>query len=547
MNHLSELQFSEYVDSATLAVDETAISEHLAGCSACQSRVTEYEAERRMMSSALLIEDVAVIPELVMPKFSKPIGFREFALANVATGLAFWGVQFLWKTLFGELVVNAFSWIASIYIPNVYGLLVSSTLQFFQEGTTMMETYLDFILLTLVVMAFASIAFYYRRSQAVLGVCLLVLVGGTALTPQSASALERRLGEGTLTVEASEIIDDTLILAGETLIVDGVIKGDLVALGQRIVINGTVEGNLIALGDNITIAGNIGGTTISAGERVELDGASVGRDFWGAGNSVTLSDDTRVANNASMAAEGVWVAGSVGRDIFSFAENVELSGEVGADVEVFGYTLDLLNTSAIQGTVRFHSGEEDNLNRSPGSTVGGEVEFIAMGSERRTANKYTTGKFYFQELVYLVSAFLIGLALFWLFPRLRDVSLAGGVEGLKTAGLGLIALVSMPIIAVLFAITIIGLPFTVVGLFGWIVLLYFSKIVLAWVMGDMMLRATDKSGSLPLTLLAGLVVLMIATNLPVFGGVISFLFMIVGMGLLVQSVLDYISRLDAER
>ena len=62
----------------------------------------------------------------------------------------------------------------------------------------------------------------------------------------------------------------------------------------------------------------------------------------------------------------------------------------------------------------------------------------------------------------------------------------------------------------------------------------------------MMLSSTEKYDSLPLTLLAGLFVIYIATNLPAIGGIVNIILTIVGFGMIVQFVLSYASDLEAE-
>ena len=125
------------------------------------------------------------------------------------------------------------------------------------------------------------------------------------------------------------------------------------------------------------------------------------------------------------------------------------------------------------------------------------------------------------------------------------MTLNGGIAGLKTVAIGLVTLISLPIIMLLFAITVVGLPFTLVGLFSWLSAIYFAKIVLASTIGHMLLSASEKKDSLPLTLLVGLVVILLAVNIPAVGGIFNFILTIVGIGMIVQLVLNYTSRMGA--
>ena len=121
-----------YIDEALPAVEVDTVASHIESCSPCRARLAEFVDEKRLISTALNIGETVAVPNVV-PKFSRPVGLREFAIANVITGLVVWLAQFLWKTLFGELIVNAISWITLIPIPDAYGLLVSTALYIFQE------------------------------------------------------------------------------------------------------------------------------------------------------------------------------------------------------------------------------------------------------------------------------------------------------------------------------------------------------------------------------------------------------------------------------
>ena len=103
--------------------------------------------ELSMLSATLSADPVG---NVTIPAFKKPASLRGFALANILTGLVIWLAQFLWKTIFGELFMNAASWLTSIYIPDVYDVVSTTTLYYLQEGTAVLEAYLSFIILALI-------------------------------------------------------------------------------------------------------------------------------------------------------------------------------------------------------------------------------------------------------------------------------------------------------------------------------------------------------------------------------------------------------------
>ena len=145
----------------------------------------------------------------------------------------------------------------------------------------------------------------------------------------------------------------------------------------------------------------------------------------------------------------------------------------------------------------------------------------------------------------MLSAVLVGLVLLWLIPGLRSVSVGGGVDGLKTAGIGMVTLVSVPIIAVITAITLVGLPVSFIAILAWLVSIYVAKIVVGAFIGRSLLSATKYADQIAIVLLVGVTAIIVAINLPWIGGIVNFVLTIVGLGLIVQRLFSALSARDA--
>jgi hypothetical protein len=104
---------------------------------------------------------------------------------------------------------------------------------------------------------------------------------------------------------------------------------------------------------------------------------------------------------------------------------------------------------------------------------------------------------------------------------------------LASAGVGFIVLVGIPIAAIIAAVTLIGLPLGLIALACWLVAIYFAKIIVAGFLGRSLLEKSDTHASTALVLLAGLVPIFIAINLPYVGGLVNFLLIVLGLGMLV--------------
>ncbi len=540
MNHLTLLELSMHADGALLPAQSASVTEHLAACDTCRNRLANYAQEKQVVAQSLKSFEPDV-PALEMPAFKKPITLKSFAVANLVTGLTLWLAQFLWKTLFGELVVNAAARVSEIYFPSAFEVFVDATLYLTIEGTTMIESYFGLILTVLTAALIAWIAYSVRQSRMLVSLSLVATLAMGILAPPSASALEVRRDESMVSIDETETINDTVIIMSETIIVEGNVTGDLVIMGRRIVVNGDVGGNLVTMGQAITIEGSVGGTLISASDTLELVGSAINWDLWSASSKTTIDNASNINGTAVVATELITVDGRIGRDLHAFAESVELSGAIGQDLEAYAGNIRLMGDATINGRLRARVDNEDDLTLSQSATIEGGVEFLSLPEEFEPSNKYASADYYFGQLFRLVSAFIVGFSLLWLIPTLRDQTLESGKEGAKTAGIGLLALVSTPIIALLCAVTVVGFPLGMLGMLAWVAGIYLAKIIVASMVGQMMLGATDYENNLFVTLLAGMTVIIVATALPAIGGIINFVLTIIGLGMLVRLIMDVVS------
>jgi len=114
----------------------------------------------------------------------------------------------------------------------------------------------------------------------------------------SAAAVEIRGGDE-VTIGKDEVIDDDLILGGSRVVVDGTVNGSLVAGGQSVTLNGRVNGSMYASGASVTLGPE----------------ASVGRNLFFAGYSLTAEGGSAITRDALVTGYQGILGGEVGRDV----------------------------------------------------------------------------------------------------------------------------------------------------------------------------------------------------------------------------------------
>ena len=101
---------------------------------------------------------------------------------------------------------------------------------------------------------------------------------------------------------------------------------------------------------------------------------------------------------------------------------------------------------------------------------------------------------------------------------------------------------TLPVAAVLFCVTIIGIPLGVLTFLVGAIGLYFSKAVIAQIIGRGVLRNRATPPHYAVTLFVGLVIVIVAINLPWIGGLANFVLTLVGFGVIVSLVLARLNR-----
>ena len=133
-----------------------------------------------------------------------------------------------------------------------------------------------------------------------------------ALVPVS-HAFEVRRDEDRVTIAADEVIDDTLIVSAQDVVIEGTVTGDLIAMGDRITVRGPVGGTMLAVAEVVSVENAISGSFIGGGETIDIRGTPVGANVYAVGSRVTLHGGASVAGNVAVAASETEIRGAVGR------------------------------------------------------------------------------------------------------------------------------------------------------------------------------------------------------------------------------------------
>ena len=505
-----------------LAPDEAQrLRNHLATCRRCRELVDALRAENRALSESLneLPEEVASPAAFRHPRRS----WVRIDLAVLAAVLALGSIGSIW---FNELSIPAaLEWINPFSASGPTNLLFTLFDHFASGGTAMLTDYAAFVGLVSLLLLLGGAALLWGRGRLRQpGLRLLIVLLALSLP---SFALERRHGDF-VTVTANETVDDTLMAAGNTVRIEGVINGDLLAVGRSVEVRGTVKGDLVSFAKRTVVSGTVEGRIYTFSESLDLDG-QLGHSLYGLTQSLRVNDRGHVGEGMVAAAGDVSIEGEVKRSVDILTSgNAEVSGSIGRDLTTSGASLTVTNTARVGGnlSVRVHQLKEVHI--ADGAMIAGKRD-IQLWQVRRS--QFTRPRFYFHQAIWIAAALLVGWLGLLLFPGFFRATTHAVGSGWLSLGLGVAVLAGVPVVMVVVAITLVGLPISFMLLAVYLAAIYLAKVWVGAFLGRMLLKPSGATrGEWFLGLLVGLLILTVVGFIPYLGGFVRVGVVCLGLG-----------------
>ncbi len=348
-------------------------------------------------------------------------------------------------------------------------------------------------------------------------------------------------GGGDVTVSPSSDVGGDLITAGRNVNVQTKIGGDLAAAGSNVTVAEPVQGYVMAAGSKVNINGAVGNDLWAAGSKVSVN-APVADNARLAGSSVVLQPQASVGRDAYLAGNSIEVLGRVERDLKVGAASVRLASEVGGSVQASAGNVKVLPGAVIRGDLIVTGPNAPEI--SPGAQVLGRVVHHAEAAGRRWSPvNWLVWWMCMFLAVLILGAAAIALSARWTDRIAEKLARRPGYALLA----GIIALVVIPLICVLLAVTVIGIPLAIVLFALYCVALALSCVFVSYLVGSWLLGRLRRDGTSPYArLAAGALVVAFFCSLPWIGWVVQLVVLMIGFGALILERKDSRQRLPVE-
>jgi len=518
MECYSEQIVSTFVDGELPAEEALRVREHLSTCRRCRQLLDALRAENRALTESL--QELTEEPPSPAHVFRSRSSWTWGDLAIGSAVLALGSIVSFW--IDAVSIPEALQWLNPFSLSGRTNVIFNLSYYFANGGTAMLGEYAAVIgKIFLVLLLGGSVLLLGRRLREP-GLRLLIMLLAFSLP---GLALERRHSD-IVTVRANETVEDTLLAAGNIVRVEGVVNGDLLAFGGTVEVRGTVKGDLVSFAKRIVVSGTVEGNIFDCSDSLDLDG-QLGHSLYGLMQSLRVNDRGRVGEGVVVGGGDITLEGEVTRSVNIYAGNADVSGSVGRDLDMAGDNLTLTNTARIGGNLSAKVRDLKNVHIAEGATITGTRDIKL----RVKPNRFTHPKFYFFQAVWLAAAMLVGWLGLVLFPSFVQASTHAVEAGWRSLGLGIAILAGVPVAIILIAITLVGLPASLMLLMAYLAAIYLAKIWVGAFLGQILLKPTGVTNSdWLLGLLLGLLILTVVRFVPYLGGLVHFGVVCLGLG-----------------
>lgn len=344
--------------------------------------------------------------------------------------------------------------------------------------------------------------------------------------------------EGNLLISASEVINDDLYLVGNCINIEGTVNGDVFVLAKKLVINGTINGDLNCAGATLYLNQKDSQTIRALAKDIYFKGHT-SQDFITAGESITFYNSAYIEKNFVIASNKLILAGTISGNtkIKTGFLQIEPQTVFGQNLEYGAPKTEIAKNITINGELKIL-----------------EQQFLSKNIFLQKLKEYFPWlKYIFNRFVGNIYAILI-LSIFGVvvlkFMPAQTTSIID--EMLQKPGLsillGILTCLAVPILSLLLALTVVGIPFAlaIFSFFGFG--FYISKVFVCILVGKLFIfrilkkEPLDTRKNLLREMLLGVLIYYLIVNIPILGFLFAGLTTLMAIGAFMGTRKDMYQR-----
>ena len=329
------------------------------------------------------------------------------------------------------------------------------------------------------------------------------------------------------------------------LLITNVSALNIAQADETVVQEGEYDSLRLVAGNNVTNKANINGLSLIAGNEVKANGSApygfiagnnvtvdekISNDLFVAGNNVRIGSDAEIKRDAYIAASSLKVSTNIGRDLRVGAASVDISGiEIGGDVYIDAAQIILDENTVIKGKLTYEeTAQVTGLEKA-------KIESIETYKNESIEIEINPTTLIYNFVISAIAAYITMLLILLIIPKTKEklekVKLSAG-EIVKTTAIGLALLIGVPIVSLIALFTGFLTPVALITIVIYIISIYLSTIVVAYIVGNVINTKLIKNENIYLSLAIGIIVVKLVQLIPSLGGLVTAIALFYGLGLI---------------
>lgn len=324
----------------------------------------------------------------------------------------------------------------------------------------------------------------------------------------------------------TSITEDTykksdVYLAGDNITIDYIVDGNAFICADTVTISSQIGGDAFIMAKNLIIEeeGYIYSSLFAIADSIEIKG--IAYDIYSLSKTLTISNGY-IYRDVKASCNTLNINAPIGRNVFTNCSNINFNTTENS-------------TGTIYGNLNYSSDVELSI---PENTVYGEIIYSQISSED------TIGEIIAEHILDLGSllafVIIIWLLCLWLAPKfLNNTNQFVGKKTLEVFGFGLLTLVIIPVVSIILMILYLTTKLSFVLLAIYFLALIISTSLFIITVNNYICSKLNIHKNLGVfgVLILSTIVIWLLTLIPYIGTLISFVIVVLGLGILAKSII----------
>lgn len=285
---------------------------------------------------------------------------------------------------------------------------------------------------------------------------------------------------GTVTINAP-VYGDVIVAAG-TIYINDTISNDLLLAGGTVHLNGYIGDDVRCAGGQLHILKNIAGDLVITGGTVDIaKNVVIGGGLISSGGDVICN--ATINNDVKVAAANFTFNGTANKNFDCRADKLTVSGSINGTSVLAAREIIISDNASFNNSVRYWD-QKGKLDFKQSIKYG--QAFYDRSLKLQTNNWYFLGHATILGLIwYLLTVFLFITLIQYLFgSTFKKAGHTTGNSLLKSLGYGFLFFIGVPVAVALLLVTVIGIPFGLIMMMSYIVLVLLATVITSLVFAN---------------------------------------------------------------